>query len=327
MYLGFDLGGSTIRGALFNRNFATLTQTKRILRTRGTGYTKITDSQVVHAIIETTFEMLQKSLARPTDIQAIGIGFPGPVAANFLSTLGSPNISTNDNPMHISIAAAFSEIGLHLPIRFFNDVAAQLWAERTKGSVQGIDDVLAIYLGTGLGGAIISSGVLVHGTHGRAGEIGHLNVPGNTKSCGCGKQGCLETIVGGPHLQSDGNCAVKIGMENKVLDLPALDCLYKQLLELTNLWDRSANLLATQIANMCILLDPAALIFGGGVFRMCPNFLNTLEVAVRRLTQSSSIDTLSFHHASLGDTSGCLGAVLLACECTVRQSYDSTRLR
>src|SRR5207237_817236 len=80
---------------------------------------------------------------------------------------------------------------LDLPVRVENDATSAAWAERQVGAARGLDDVVLVTLGTGIGGGVVAGGVLQRGAHGFAGEVGHMVVDPDGPECPCGKRGGL----------------------------------------------------------------------------------------------------------------------------------------
>lgn len=98
-------------------------------------------------------------------------------------------------PGSVNVRQIFSEF-INCPVYVDNDANVAALGEKHKGAGQGADDVVAITLGTGLGGGIISNGELVHGHNGSGAEIGHIRTDFDQRfNCNCGKSGCIETVA------------------------------------------------------------------------------------------------------------------------------------
>ena len=98
-------------------------------------------------------------------------------------------------PGSVNVRQIFSEF-INCPVYVDNDANVAALGEKHKGAGQGADDVVAITLGTGLGGGIISNGELVHGHNGSGAEIGHIRTDFDRRfNCNCGKSGCIETVA------------------------------------------------------------------------------------------------------------------------------------
>ena len=89
---------------------------------------------------------------------------------------------------------------LGLPIRVDNDATCATWGEHLAGAARGVDDVVLVTLGTGIGAGIIADGELVRGAHGFGGEAGHMVVDPHGPPCPCGRRGCWERFASGSGL-------------------------------------------------------------------------------------------------------------------------------
>jgi len=131
-------------------------------------------------------ESLFHNLTEGYELAGIGIGAPD---ANFYTVTieNPPNLAWG----HVDVRA---ELGKYydLPVAITNDANAAALGEMLFGAAQGMKDFIVITLGTGLGSGIVSSGELIYGADGFAGEIGHTTVDPDGRECGCGKRGCLE---------------------------------------------------------------------------------------------------------------------------------------
>lgn len=127
------------------------------------------------------------------EIVGIGIGAPN---ANFYrgSIQNAPNLEWA-NQCEVPLVSMISKHFSDLPILLTNDANAAAMGEMIYGGAKKMKDFIMITLGTGLGSGIVSNGELVHGSEGFAGELGHIIVVMNGRSCGCGRRGCLETYV------------------------------------------------------------------------------------------------------------------------------------
>jgi glucokinase len=128
----------------------------------------------------------------------VGIAFPGAFEGEGQRVVYAPNL-----PEWVGQKARPRlERALGSPVRLENDANAAAWGEHVLGERPG-SDLLYVSLGTGIGAGIVLDGRLIRGPWGLAGEIGHVPVPGATRTCGCGKEGCLETVAGGRGLANE----------------------------------------------------------------------------------------------------------------------------
>jgi glucokinase len=204
------------------------------------------------------------------------------------------------------------EAATGLPVHVENDVRAMAAAEAVLGAGRGYRTVLHVSVGTGIGGAITRDGRLVHGARGTAGEIAHLLVPedGSGRTCGCGRTGHLEAAAAGPGIEAE--YARRTGRPTVALP---------QVVELMRAGDGFARavvadgaaLLGRALAGLVIALDADAVVLGGGVAAIGPEYRVPLAHALH-----AEVPYLDRHvpvvAAALGTDAPLLGAVLLASE-------------
>jgi glucokinase len=183
-----------------------------------------------------------------------------------------------------------------------NDANCHALGEGWGGAAVGMDDFLLLALGTGIGGAIVTGGRILKGFHGMAGEPGHL-VVGSGEPCGCGSHGHLEGISGADALERQ---ARAMGLQ------PDLKYLWTRRTDpaVAPLWDRGLDHLAKGIASAVHLLDPQAVILGGGLSRG-ENFLAVLRPRVLDYLAAPFRKTLDLRLSLLGNDAATIGAAAL----------------
>ncbi len=141
-------------------------------------------------------------------LAGIGISSPGPVDPRIGVVVEPPNLGPR---FHDIPLAAEMEAGLALPAYLDRDTNVAILGEREFGAARGVDDVVYLTISTGVGGAIVSGGRLLHGPDGMAGELGHLPVALDGPRCGCGGIGHLEAFASGVALARDARAAAADG--------------------------------------------------------------------------------------------------------------------
>ena len=132
--------------------------------------------------------MITETISQVDDaITGIGVGVAGPVDAGSTTVLYAPNLQWADVPV-----AALLENSTGLPVRVENDGNAAAWGEARFGGGEGFRDVVAATIGTGIGGRVVLGGEFFRGSHGAAGEVGHMGAVANGRLCGRGRKGCWE---------------------------------------------------------------------------------------------------------------------------------------
>jgi glucokinase len=208
-------------------------------------------------------------------------------------------------------------------IKVVNDLSAAAWGELNAGAGRGAQDMYTVFVGSGVGSAIIAGGKLVNGAGGVAGELGHTKVVPNGRRCGCGESGCLEAYVGGHNLIAQTRELLASGRSHVLRDLTSGDparvtpVTLEQAAEVGDpeareIYERAGLMLAIAVANQVTVLNPARLILGGGVLSHCPGLRRRVLEGVQAYASMTSREGLLITDAELGDDSGLIGAALLA---------------
>ncbi len=190
--IGVDLGGTNLRAAAIGAD--------------GTMIEKIAGSAEIaagpDAVVADMVHSVKDMRARlgEADLAGIGIGIPGFIRMETGVVAGWANgPAFNGYPIRDEI-----EKQLGTKVILENDANSAALGEKWMGAGQGVDDLVLLTLGTGVGGGIIIGGRVLHGHLGMAGELGHLTVVPNGNPCGCGNRGCLEKHASATAIASMG---------------------------------------------------------------------------------------------------------------------------
>ncbi len=202
-----------------------------------------------------------------------------------------------------------------------NDANAAAWGEFRFGAGKDDDHLVFITLGTGVGGGVITHGVLLRGSQGAGGELGHVTIDTTGPRCGCGNHGCLEALASGTAIERRArevasdlpNSALgRLAIERHVLgeDVTRLaqegDEAALQVLQETGMW------LGIGLAGFVNVFNPEVVAIGGGASRAGEFVLEPARKEVQLRARSPSRDLVRIKEASLGPESGVLGAAALA---------------
>jgi glucokinase len=299
LYAGFDVGGTNARLEVFDENLNTVATDRRPVR----------DATSPEALAERLSEMLRSTGIDGGQLGAVGLGLAGQMSADGEMVYNAPNLGWRNT--------AFSKIlrenlvGFSsAPVCVANDLNALLWGEFVHGAARGTRDAVAVFVGTGVGGAIISGGKLIHGAGGKAGEIGHMKVVIDGRSCGCGEFGCLEAYAGGIHLERQ---IAALGLPD-ITDLGQADAAVYQNQAIRELWEEVTDYLGATIANVVTFLNPEVVVLGGGILENLPNFRDLTLRKTTPLILAACRDDVRFEMSHLRDRAGVIGAALLARE-------------
>jgi glucokinase len=254
---------------------------------------------------------------------AVGVACAGQIHPRTGAVVYAPNLDWRDVPL----AAALGE-ALGLPIAVENDVRAAAWGEFTFGAGRGTRSLLAVFVGTGVGSGAVLDGALWRGGANAAGEVGHTQVVWQGLACPCGQQGCLEQYVSGSGFQrrlagglAAGVCtrlaAATGGDPARVTAAMVLAAAEEGDAFARSLWDDAERYLTLAVANYVTLLNPDALVLGGGVIETVPHLFEVVAAGVPDRTTVLA-RSLRIERAGLGDWSGVVGAAALSSERAVR---------
>jgi glucokinase len=306
--LGIDLGGTFARAAVVDEQGKILAATKKALGARDPSSVVQVIAQAARAAVES---------AR-TPVKSCGIGAAGQIHAESGLMRVAPNLGWRDVPLAEMLGKS-----LGYSVRLVNDLAAAAWGELHAGAGRGAQDMYTVFVGSGVGSAIIAGGRLVTGSGGVAAELGHTKVMPNGRKCGCGETGCLEAYVGGHNLIAQTRELLAEGRSRMLQELTGGDLarvtptMLEQAAEAGEsearvVYERASLMLTLAVANQVTVLNPARLILGGGVLAHCPGLRRRVVEGVQTYTSTTAREGLIITDAELGDDSGIIGAALLA---------------
>ena len=178
---GVDLGGTTVKMGLFDTEGNLLDKWEIPTVTEGEG------TRILPDIANSILSKIEERSIDKKEVAGVGIGAPGPVDSQ-----GCIHKAANLGWGVFNVSETLSGL-VGLPVKAGNDANVAALGEMWKGGGRGYSNMVAITLGTGVGGGIIIEGKVLAGATGAGGEIGHICVePQETECCGCGKKGCLE---------------------------------------------------------------------------------------------------------------------------------------
>jgi glucokinase len=314
--LGVDLGGTNARAAVVDRDGGEVVAAhKEPLADRA-------PAAVVEVVRRAVGEAASAAGLDPRAAGAVGVGVAGQCLGRTGMVMNAPNLGWRDVPFGELLGAA-----LGVPVRVANDLAAAAWGEKRFGAAQGFDDVVLVFVGSGVGSGLILSGRLHDGATGVAGEFGHVKVRtardgAAPRRCGCGEDGCLEAYTSGVNVAARVREALAAGTETRIRELAGGDParVNASLVERAaragdpfarGLWEEVGELLGVATANLVTLLNPARLILGGGVLLGCPGLSAIVRSAFDAAVSRSATKGLTVEPAGLGDDAGVVGAAVL----------------
>jgi glucokinase len=315
-YAGIDLGATKIEVVITGADFVPVAQARAATPGRGG------PAAVVTAIRGALEEAIAASPHQ--QVSALGIGVPGQVDAATGAVAKSPNIRgwTASFPLRDALEREFG-----VPAAVDNDVRTALIGEHRLGAAKPFRDVLAVWFGTGVGGALLIDGVIRRGRLGACGEIGHACATPGGRRCACGRRGCLEAYAGRASMERRARERVDKGEKSSLFVLMkkagrtrltsgviarALDQGDRLANELINDAVRAAG---PVIASAVNIIDVDAVLIGGGLgSRLGQPFARRIQRSMQPHLLHDGSEGVPVLAAGLGDLSGALGGVVLASE-------------
>ncbi len=308
--IGIDIGGTKILVALLDEKFALVSEIKNKTKPEKG------DDNFLDTIKKSVTFVLKDAKVNRGDVIGIGIGCPGFINPETGFILSSANIGfLKSYPLAKKIAALTD-----LPVVVGNDVQTGLYGEHQFGAAKGVQNVIGIFLGTGVGGAMILDGKLYRGSTGSAGEIGHMRIDPMGPQCGCGRRGCLETYAGRLAIASEAAVAVarsqaphlalESGTDIRRIKSGTLARAIKDGdRTIEDLIRDKARIIGGAMANLVNVLNPEMIVLGGGVVEAMPQLIvREAEQAMRDLAIPALVKHVKVVAAKLKDYSIVFGA-------------------
>lgn len=292
--IGVDIGGTNIPASLVDEK-------GRIIQT----VEKKTDAHdgpeaVTDRITDSIKELMSKT---NTAIMGIGLGVPGALDLDNGVIETSPNLKDWKKVPILKMLKQKTKLDIYMD----NDANCAAIAEHWIGGARGSKNAIVMTLGTGVGGGIIINDKIFRGSHGTAGEIGHITIERNGRACACGNLGCLESyasatgaILTAKELGLQVNTAHDIFLKAEAGDRTAIESLKE-----------SGKHLGIGIACLANIFDPDVIIIGGG-FASAEKYLfpAAKEEAYKRALKTV-MDKIEIKRAELSNNAGVVGAARL----------------
>ena len=312
LYIGVDLGGTKILAGIFDSDHHCLASEKTKTN-QEEGY-----DAVCGQIVETIHAAAELAGIDPAKVNGAGIGAPGSISSDESHVLFAPNLGWRDAPLKADLEAQ-----LACPVWLGNDCNVAATGIHRLELEAKPNDMVSLFLGTGIGAGIITNGVFLTGATRAAGEVGHMVLDPDGPVCGCGTRGCFEALASRTAIFNKVKSAVNDGAKTLLMDagddsvtrirsgklrraIEAGDELAAAVLGETCLYTGVA------IANLCNLLNPEVVALGGGLIEqlqadMLPKIRDT---ALERIMPGAR--QVRIMATALGDDAGITGAAILA---------------
>lgn len=300
---GVDIGGTTVKLGLFDRDGCVLDKWEIPTVKENEGAAILPD------VAESIRGKMRETGIEETDIVGIGIDVPGAVDDRGVTIGGAVNLGWGV----FSIPKVMNAY-LDVPVKVANDANAAAFGEMWQGGGRGYDNMVAVTLGTGVGGGIIVNGRILTGAAGAGGEIGHIHIEdGETESCGCKNKGCLEQYASATgivrlakrRLAEDDKPSVL--REGNITAKAVFDAVKEQDELAVEIVERFADYLGKGLAAVAAVVNPEIFVIGGGVSKAGEILLSYVEPAFQKYVFGPCRGA-KFALATLGNDAGIYGA-------------------
>lgn len=303
--VGVDLGEEGVRVELFDLRLSRLAATH--------GFTHSSEPSVMVALIARLVDEVCASIPVGGELLGVGVGVPGIVDGRDAPVVHAPSLGWKAVPLQAMLASA---TGANVVID--NGVKTMGRAEAWFGGGKGVDDLIVVLIGTGVGAALLTNGVVNRGVSSSAGEWGHTKVVLNGKRCRCGAAGCLEAYLGADAI------ADRFRRFNKSLPVQlSRDEVLQRLCDDLELGraparrtlDETATYLAAGIGDLTNLLNPSLIVVGGDIgLLLGPALLPLVRDRLGQFALAPAVERVTLALSDFGPDAVALGAATLPIE-------------
>lgn len=239
-------------------------------------------------------------------VVGVGISAGAPADARTGRVFEAPNLPGWGHSPGVALSEILSRELNGLPVYLENDADATALAEHRFGAGRGVDDLVFLTIGTGIGAGLILGGRLHSGADGAGGEVGHIPVEENGRACACGLRGCLEAYASGPSLA---RVAVEKGFSGEPTGQAVVAAARSGDPAAKAAVAQAAEMLGRGIAVLCMLVNPRRVVLGTLAVHAGDLLLPTVREVVRARTWPRLHENLSIVPAKLGDRAQDLAAL------------------
>lgn len=265
--------------------------------------------------------LLARRAIDPGQVYAMGVGVPGPVQFA-TGLLIAPPLMPGWERYPIAAHLRRSFAGARVVVD--NDVNVMALGELRRGAAVGVENLIFVKVGTGIGAGIVCHGAVYRGSSGCAGDIGHILAEPGGPLCSCGNLGCLEAVAAGPPIAARAAAAAEAGESPLLAELlrargaltaaDVADAAAQGDRAALEILQRSGRLIGDVLASLVNFYNPSLILIGGGVSQVGNALLANIRQRILRRSTPLATRDLRVEFASLGLDAGVTGAVALALE-------------
>jgi len=312
LIIGVDLGGTNVSSGVFDAKGKLLGRQKNKTKAdQGT-------PAVLKRIVKTIEESLVDAKRSMDEVLAVGIGAPGAIDVKRGIVINATNLRWNDFPLGKALGQELAQGDIEIVVD--NDVNVGTWGEYAAGAGRGIDNLLGVFVGTGIGGGLILNGSLYHGHFGTAGEIGHIAILpdgalGRRTLENLSGRTAIANLVADLVRSNHESAIVKLveGDLNDIRSRAIADAVKQKDPLVCEVVRDSAHYVGVAIAHMVTVLSLEGVVLGGGLSEaMGSTYLKWVRESFDRHVFPQELQACKLVVGELGDDAGIVGAAALA---------------
>jgi glucokinase len=320
--IGVDLGGQSVKlglvdqaGVILLRGQAAIDSTRPV-------------EEVSELLIEQIEQLLVQSRRKGLAPSAVGVVMPGYMDVGRTRLIFAANLPTLNGTDFLARIKA----GVDLPVAFDADCNAAAFGEYHFGAGRGVERLIVVTVGTGIGGAVMIQGRILRLWNHISGSLGHVTVDARGPKCRCGGHGCVEAHASGPVLERLAAEGAAAEPESKLARLAAASG------KLTGLEIRQAldegDPVALRAVNECgwwlgagvaawsVIYAPQKVLFGGGILGLGEPLLEAIRTGLREVGQPHTTGKIEIGAAALGNDAGVIGAAAMVMADQLDHKFD-----
>jgi glucokinase len=329
VFVGVDLGGTNIKLGCFDGELNLISKTSIPSRV------ELGPGSIIERIGQNIEKMLSKSGLSIKDICAFGIGSPGVMDIEAGVVIAAGNMQFENVALRQMLSNHLGKPGV-----LENDANVTCWGEHVLGAGKGVDEMILITLGTGIGGGIIKNGKLVHGFSNNGVEVGHIIIYPDGRMCSCGQRGCVEAYASASSTAARAMEAIKGGAESSLQevleakgDITCKD-VYNHVAKgdklAKEISDGTAKALALLCINLLHVVGPKRIVFYGGMNKAGQLLLDPVKKFFNEHIWRLKKEEVELCFATLGADAGIIGTAALAIhalkEGKIKRQRDESRI-
>jgi len=304
--IGLDLGGTFLKYALGTPEGELLYKSKK------PSHGKESRDVIFNVIFQAIDECLAQASKQKIEVAAVGCGTPGAVDFDRGKLRGNtPNLADWGNAdIRTRIVKRYN-----LPTWVDNDANVMTLAESHCGAAAGYKTVIALTLGTGIGGGIMIDSQIYRGTHYAGAELGHITIQHDGRQCNCGGRGCIEQYASAPamvrHYMEKTASATQVADTTINTEIIFARAAQGETAAIKTI-DETCAYLGAALASIVNIFNPEIIVIGGGVAEAGEDFLGKIYNELKSRAMEPALRDLKLVPATLGNDAGMVGAIILA---------------